>query len=153
MTTPDSIFGNLSDPTIGALLLTLGVALLIAEMFVTSFGLLGIGGLALFLIGAHYAFVGQALWVAWGIAATIAIFMGVCALTVLRSYKARQIAGIEGMIGHNAEILEWNDRQGLVRINGELWQASSVHPSPYQAGDKVVISGNEDLILRTHKPE
>lgn len=153
MDLPSTLTGNMTDETLGALLLILGIVMLTAEIYVTSFGLLGVGGLVIFLIGAHHAFEGEALWIAWGVAVTIAIFMAVVSVTVLRSYRSKPVAGIEGMIGETAEIIEWQDREGLVRINGELWQASSVHSSTYGPGDKVVISTAEDLILKTRKPD
>lgn len=153
MDLPSTLSGNMTDETIGTLLLIGGLLMLAAEVFITSFGLLGLGGLALFLIGAHHLFVGEALWIAWGIAVTLALFMMIAGATVLKSYRSRPVSGIEGMIGETAEIIEWHERDGLVRINGELWQASSVQASTYEAGDKVVISTADDLILKTRKPD
>ncbi len=153
MDLPSTLTGNMNDETIGALLLVLGTLMLVAEIFVTSFGLLGFGGLVVFLIGAHHAFTGDALLIAWGLAVTIGIFMAIVGATVLRSYRSKPVAGIEGMIGETAEIIEWQDREGLVRINGEMWQATSVHAATHMPGDKVVISTAEDLILKTRKPD
>ncbi len=153
MDLPSTLTGNMSDETIGALLLILGIMMLAAEVFITSFGLLGVGGLVVFLIGAHHVFEGEMLWMAWGIAVTIGLFMAVVSVTLLKSYRSKAVSGIEGMIGETAEIIEWHEREGLVRINGELWQASSVQAADHVPGDKVVISTAEDLVLKTRKPD
>ena len=52
------------------------------------------------------------------------------------------------MLGQTAEIVEWSGQSGIVKIQGEMWQAASQYAAPYARGDKVMVSGFDDLLLK-----
>ena len=53
---------------------------------------------------------------------------------------------VAGMIGKVVEIKQWDNTEGRVLFNGELWRA--VSDAPLQAGDKGVIVDVMGLILK-----
>jgi len=54
--------------------------------------------------------------------------------------------GVPGMIGKVVEIKQWNNTEGKVCVNGELWQA--VCDVPLTPGRKAVILDIEGLTLK-----
>ena len=60
--------------------------------------------------------------------------------------KRRSISGAEGMLGKVAEVKQWNEAEGQVFVNGELWRAIS--DVPLLKGDKAVIRRVEGLTLK-----
>jgi len=54
--------------------------------------------------------------------------------------------GVPGMIGKVVEIKQWNNTQGQVLVNGELWRA--VCDVPLSQGHKAVILDIEGLTLK-----
>ena len=51
-----------------------------------------------------------------------------------------------GMIGKVVEIKRWDETEGQVLINGELWKA--VCKVPLSIGGKAVVQGIEGLTLK-----
>ncbi len=116
----------------GAMLLILtGVAFLVGEMFIPSFGVLGIGGLIAFVMGSLLLIDPSnelGLRISWlaiapGAAMISAASLGIGYL-VFRSETAPAKSGVEGMIGKEAVALtDFVNFQGRVRCMGEDWQA------------------------------
>ncbi len=86
-------------------LLLLGIALMIAEAFIPSFGIIGLGGLAAFVLGALMLFDTDApgFTVAWevvGGAALVTVVTGTLIMTMLlRSRRRAVVSGPEQMLG------------------------------------------------------
>ena len=138
----------------GALgLLILGIALMIAEAFTPGIGVLGIGGLAAFLVGSIFLFdapgadidIAVSLPLIVGAAVTTAaLIFGV--VTAAIKVRARPpAAGAEQMIGLRGEVVEWNEERGRVRAHGEIWAARGARS--LQPGDSVRVVGRENLTL------
>ncbi len=113
----------------GLALTLLGLALMISEMFVPSFGALGIGGVVAFVIGSVMLLDTEApgygvSWVLIGAIALVAagFFMLVFTLLV-RSRRGAIVSGPEEMIGSIGEVIDWDGHAGRVRVHGEMWQA------------------------------
>lgn len=139
----------------GIALLLLGIGFMIAEAFIPSFGIIGFGGVVAFLIGATIMFDTQSmpgLVLDWGVIAGVGIFgILVVALIVYltaRVYKQKISTGTESMIDELAEVIEWKDKSGRVRIHGEIWHAESDTPLKVKQGDDVTISSVEHLKLK-----
>jgi membrane-bound serine protease (ClpP class) len=139
----------------GAGLVLLGIALLVAEVFIGTFGALGAGGIIAFLFGSIMMFHGNApgfgLSLSVVLAATV-VSAGVLLLglaLLLRSRRRPIITGGEAMIGADGEIVEWNGTTGTVRINGEIWQAHC--QEALQSGTLVDVIGRKGLAV-TVKP-
>ena len=62
--------------------------------------------------------------------------------------KKKSVCGMSGMLGKVGEVKQWQNNEGKVFVNGELWQAVSV--APLVPGDKVVIQNVEGLTLKVN---
>lgn len=115
----------------GVALVVLGVALLIAEAFVPSFGILGLGGLAAIVFGSILLLEeeGPGFTIAWDLIAVVALSTGVLfALVLMMAVRARGrevVSGEEGMIGLTGPVLSWDGHDGTVQVHGEVWHARS----------------------------
>ncbi len=117
----------------GFLLLILGIAMLIAEVFITSFGVLGIGGVIAFVIGSLFLFDSAEtnLEVNRGMIAGAAVAMSAVILglgwVILRERRRRPTTGREGLVGEIGEVREAiaPGAPGRVFVHGEHWRAVS----------------------------
>ena len=117
----------------GFLLLLLGIGLLIAEVFVTSYGVLGTGGVVAFVIGSLFLIDSAQtnLEVNRGMIAGAAIAMSAIILglgwIVLRERHRRPTTGREGLVGEVGEVREAiaAGAPGRVFVHGEHWRAVS----------------------------
>ncbi|MFC7397503.1 nodulation protein NfeD [Chelatococcus sp. GCM10030263] len=118
----------------GMALLLLGIALMTAEAFVPSFGVLGIGGAAAFGLGSLFLFdrdvPGFALSWPVVVAATgvSAGFLAIAMAAAVRAHRRSVVTGDTGLVGAPGEVLEWNGPEGYVRVHGERWAARSRVP-------------------------
>ncbi|MGR3761012.1 NfeD family protein [Roseobacteraceae bacterium NS-SX3] len=136
----------------GLALLALGVAFLVAEAFSPSFGVLGLGGLIAFSLGAAMLVdtdveAYRISW--WLIAAMAAVSAAVLVLLLgytLRTYRRVPVSGKALMLGELAEVLEWEEGEGFVRVEGERWHACSA--GRLRPGQSVRIRAIEGLTLR-----
>ncbi len=136
----------------GLALLLLGLALLIAEALLPSFGILGFGGLLAFVLGSVMLFdsADVAYRVAWPLIAAFAasslLFMLLVLRMLLRQRRGAAVSGVEAMLGQQALVLEDFDGEGQVRLEGEIWQARSAQP--LHRGQRVRITAVEGIVLR-----
>lgn len=135
----------------GLALIVLGLALISAEAFSPSFGILGIGGMIAFVLGATIMFdtdVPQ-FRVALPVLAAIAVAsLGATLLTMrlaLRSRRTSVATGREEMIGATGSVLDWQGMDGHVRVHGERWNAHAA--SELHAGQEVRIIRLQGLTL------
>lgn len=114
----------------GGALLLLGMALMVAEAFAPSFGILGIGGVLAFLLGASLLIDTEAPGYALSLplVAGIAVSGLAASLVVvrlaMRSHKRPVAAGTEALLGRTARVLDWSGRDGHVFLAGERWSAT-----------------------------
>lgn len=64
----------------------------------------------------------------------------------IKDRKKRSDFNVNGMIGKVVEIKQWDNTQGRVSFNGELWRA--VGDTPLKKGEKGVIVDVEGLTVR-----
>lgn len=109
------------------------VALFVAEIYVVSFGLLSLSGLALFVLGSFLLFdvPGSNMQVnailIWVFAAILLLlFIGIGYL-LIRAKNQGPSSGIELMIGKTAEVYEQiiPEKAGVIYFQGSYWQASA----------------------------
>jgi membrane-bound serine protease (ClpP class) len=136
----------------GAALVLTGIALMIAEVHIGTFGALGVGGIAAFVIGALMMFPERAPGFALSDAVVIGAAIGSAALillvlaALLRSRKRPVVTGGEALIGAEGETVAWQDSEGRVRVQGEIWLARA--QAPLLAGTRVKVVGRDGLVLR-----
>lgn len=132
-------------------LILLGIAFMVAEAFVPSFGALGIGGVVAFVAGSIMLIETEngAYGVSWPLIVAVAVvgallFGGVAAL-VARARARRVVSGKEEMIGSTAEALEDFEGEGRVRVHSEDWKARSARP--VKRGQKLRVTALDGLVL------
>jgi membrane-bound serine protease (ClpP class) len=141
----------------GLALVGLGIAMMIAEVFVPSFGALGIGGLAAFVIGSIILMDSDApgFRVSMGLVGGIATVAGIAMFgTMWLAVKARRkpvTTGAEQLVGAVAEAAEAFSGRGRVRIFGEEWAA--VSDQPIASGQRVRIDRVDGLTLHVSPEE
>jgi membrane-bound serine protease (ClpP class) len=139
---------------VGVLLVLGGIALLIAEVHVSSFGALFALGLAALCWGAWLTFHVPALsdlalpfWRAIFPAATaLAIAITAVAWSVSRAQTRPLYSGVESLTNERGVADSDIAPQGRVRVRGELWNA--VSETPVRRGEPVDVVAVEDLVLR-----
>jgi len=139
---------------LGLLLILGGVTLIVAEVFLASYGLLFLLGIACFLVGGARLFdrpdlsdVNVSFWsVLVPAVAAVAGFGAIVVFGIVRSLRRAPRAGVGelvGMIGKAASPLE---PEGTVFVRGEYWSARADAAVP--AGVKVEVTAVEGLRLR-----
>jgi membrane-bound serine protease (ClpP class) len=126
----------------GLLLMLLGVVLLIAEIFITSFGLLTIAGIAalgvgaLFLVDTSLADIQVSLSILIPILGSFGLVAGTIGLLFARDKLAKNL---DPVVGQSALILEAmpGGLSGKVQVAGEIWDFESATPLSEGAHAKV----------------
>jgi len=135
----------------GLALILLGVALSIGEAFAPSFGVLGLSGMAAFVLGAIILMDTDVpgYQIAWpaiaGVAAMVLLFTFLVAPMAVRAQRRRVVSGREQMIGSTGRVIDWEGEAGHVLAHGERWHARGT--APLQPGQSVRVTGLEGLTL------
>jgi membrane-bound serine protease (ClpP class) len=133
----------------GLALMALGLALITVEIFVPSFGILGIGGIVAVTFGSVILFdsgvpgleINTGMIAGMGLGS--ALIFGAIVWLAARSMRKPRMGGREALTGQNAEaISDFTDGEGRVHLQGEDWRARSSHP--VARGDKVRIIDMEE---------
>jgi len=137
---------------VGAVLLVIvGVGLLIAEAFITTHGLAGLGGAVCLLLGLLF-FVDTAApgwfepgalalspWLVWPTPAVVAALVLFMAWKIARARRAPLQLGSPALIGATGEALEdLGPGGGEAFLHGEYWRARSATPIPKGSRVRVV---------------
>lgn len=136
----------------GLALIILGIALMAAEAFLPSFGVLGIGGILAFVIGAVILIdtdlpgFGIPIALIGGIAVVSALLIGLLGGMALKSRRRRLVSGDADLIGSVGEMLEDAPGEGWARIHSETWRARAT--SSLQRGQKVRVLARDGLVLQ-----
>ena len=142
----------------GVFFIILAFILFILEAFVTSFGILTIGGIASLVMGSILLFSGGPalfqLHIDWWVIVLIVVvvvavfifFIG----AIIRSQRRRPATGKEGLVGKVALAHTVLDPTGMVYVEGELWTAIS-EAGKIEAGEEVVVTKLEGLKLKVTK--
>jgi membrane-bound serine protease (ClpP class) len=138
--------------TTGVLLIVFGLALLILELKVPSFGILGVGGTISLLVGSIMT-TRETPGVSVGLQVIIPVVLGVAAIVLFlgRLAMAAQVqpaaTGAEGLVGEQGRAREAlvPGTPGHIDVHGEIWRAMS--REPLQAGDPVRVLEVNGLTL------
>lgn len=138
----------------GLALILLGLALVIAEAFSPSFGILGIGGTVAIVLGAVLLFDSDVPGLELSLPALGALAMGSLAFSLVvarlaaRVHRRKVTTGSEEMIGMRARVLDWQGGAGHVFVHGERWQAESEDSAAaITSGQQVVVRAVRGLVL------
>ncbi len=134
----------------GLALLMIGLAFMVAEIFVTSGGILGLGGVIAFTAGSIMLFDDDYLAVSIPMIGGTALVAGGFMLWILKKFaalrRAQVVSGEEYMIGHIANVREAFSGRGRVDIDGESWLAQT--RTPLAEGQKVRVIAVDKLVLQ-----
>ena len=135
----------------GLLLIGLAIILFIAEIKVTSYGLLSLAGLISLTLGSIMLFedVGVSLKLMMPTIVLVGGFFVGIAFVAFRAYRRTPKGGRDGLIGESGVVEEKIDPEGLIFAHGEYWKATS--NEIVEEGEKVRIIGLRGLKLIVEK--
>ena len=136
-------------------LMLLGIGLMTAEAFSPSFGILGLGGIVAFVVGSimlmdtdlpgYQIAIPMIIAVTAFSVALLAVALGL----LLRARRQALVSGMEHLLGAAGVVETFHGDRAMVRLEGELWQASSTQE--LAVADEVTVDAVEDLVLRVSK--
>lgn len=135
----------------GLALIALGIGFMVGELFVTSYGALGIGGVIAFVLGSVMLIETDVpgYSIPWSLIAVVAIasvaFFVVVVGLALQARRRPVVTGAEELIGAPGEIIEHADGQWWARVHGEIWKVRS-HVE-LQRGQRVRVKRIDGLLL------
>jgi membrane-bound serine protease (ClpP class) len=135
----------------GLALILLGVGFLVAEAFLPSFGVLGLGGIVALAFGAVILIDSDSP--GWGVPLPLVALLalvsaGFLLLLVTMAARARNrpvVTGAQTVVGAAGELLEYADGQGWALVQGDHWKVRG--PVQLQAGDRVRVTALRDGTL------
>ncbi len=128
----------------GLAFILLAIVLFLAEIKVTSYGLLTVAGIACLFFGSMILIDSSAefLQISLGVILPVVIATTLVALLLgtlaIRSMRARVSVGVESLIGRTAHAARGLHPRGTVTIDGEIWDAEA---------DRDVAAGNDVEIV------
>jgi membrane-bound serine protease (ClpP class) len=141
----------------GLFLIILGIALLVGEAFMPSFGILGIGGVISLALGSFLLFdtpnsdLTIDATIVYTAVATMAAFVLAIGYLVFRSQKAKPTLGMDGLMGEIGEVRVKLSPSGKVFVHGEYWNAQTQTDGQIDVGDKVQIVGYDGMNLKVKR--
>lgn len=137
----------------GVLLILFGLVLLLLEIKVTSYGLLGAGGVVSLILGSMILVDSPAPELRVSVSLILPVVAAMTAILVflvrlaIQSQRRKAVTGESGMIGQTATALEaiTAGGEGQVKILGEVWAARAAEA--VAAGDRVEVAAMDGLVL------
>jgi membrane-bound serine protease (ClpP class) len=142
----------------GLALIGLGLALLVSELFLPTFGILGVGGIVAFVLGSLLLFdtadsdVTLDPNIVYAAGATLGGFTLLVSFLVVRSQRRKPALGQEGLLGEVGEVrqpIAVGAASGKVFVHGEYWNA--VANEPIDRGERVEVVGVEGMRLTVRR--
>jgi membrane-bound serine protease (ClpP class) len=139
----------------GLFLILFAVILFIAEVKVTSYGLLTVGGVISFLVGSLMLFQDAEGDLAVSLKTILPVTIATVLFFVFVVYKAiraqglKPTTGAEGMVGLDGVVRSPLQPAGQVMVHGELWEAEC--SAEVRVGDKIKVTGVRGLTLLVEK--
>lgn len=142
---------------VGMLLLVVGVGLIVAELFVSAFGVLFVLGLGCMLVGGSLLFdmpevsdLGVSFWsVLVPVVGGFGVFAAIVVVAVGRTIMTGQTAGVSELIGMIGRVSTRLAPDGKVFIRGEYWNASA--DEEIAEDERVEVTAVEGLRMRVRR--
>jgi len=148
---------------IGLILMLLGLALFVAEVFLPTYGILFACGIGAFLLGGTLVFdrpelsdLTVSFWqVLLPSVVAMSICVGVVVFAVGRSMLSGQIAGVNELIGLVGRSTTRLDPDGTVFVRGEFWSVDrdDLDTDPIDSGEAVEVTAVEGMRLRVRRAQ
>jgi len=142
----------------GLSLIVFGIILFLLEIKIISHGLLAIGGTVSVLLGSlflfrnipgeNFASVSYAVIFA-ATAVTTLFFLFVVGMGI-KAQRAKPVIGMETFIGKTGEVISQLEPKGIIKVNGEIWNAESISDK-IDSGEKIIVRAIKNLTLYVEK--
>ncbi|RON59264.1 serine protease [Pseudomonas fluorescens] len=135
---------------VGLWLITLGIVFLIAEAALPNYGVIGLGGIIMFVIGA--VILGNAelpVPMIIGLGLLSALLLSALIVRALKTRPRHAVSGDAGLVGSVTAVTTVqaeNAHNGWVQLQGEHWQVRSA--TPLHTGQSVRVVGRRGLLLK-----
>jgi membrane-bound serine protease (ClpP class) len=150
------VLGTLPVNWAGVALIGLAFVLFAAEVYVTGFGALGIGGAVALIAGGLILTSSSnpdfqvSRWLVIGMGIAVAAFFAMVVTTLLRVRRMPPSLGVEAMVGRRAIARSDLAPQGFVFIEGERWKAVA-EDAPVRRGEAVIVTAVRGLTLMVRR--
>lgn len=148
---------NLPINYAGLMLIILAIGLFIAEAFITSHGVLGIGGTIAMAIGSVMLIESPLPYmrISWAViipvVALSALLFIITVSLAVRVQREKADTGKEGMLGLEGDAKTDIHEHGQVFVHGEYWNAWS--DEPIKLGERVKVESIDGLKLKVKKSQ
>jgi membrane-bound serine protease (ClpP class) len=148
--------GLFDTNTTGIVLLLLGIALIIAELFAAGFGILGIGGAISMIAGAILLPMEPLMAREWYTAFLFTVIGTVIGLLIILIFVVQRIVDSrrrfkDGSAYFNPPqqgvVVSEINPEGMIRARCELWRARSVNEESLAVGSEVEVVSSENMVL------
>jgi membrane-bound serine protease (ClpP class) len=133
------------------------------ELFVTSGGVLGVGGVVALILGGLLLMSGNppefgadfevSRWLVFSLAGILGAMVLFVFANIIRIRSAPVAVGVETMVGKYATVRTALDPSGYVYLEGENWAADSEGGHGIESGQEVLITEVHGLRLKVKKKE
>ncbi len=149
--------GTLPVNYAGLGLMGFALVLFAADLFAPSHGILTAGGVTAFVLGSLLLFnvpeagpwLRVSLWVIAAVSVAMALFFGGMIALATRGQRRKVVTGREGLVGQVGSARTVLDPNGMVFVDGALWEAVAER-GPILRGERVVVDAVDGLLLRVH---
>ena len=157
--------GSLPFNWAGAALMLLGALLMTAELFLPGFGVLGLSGVASFIVGALILFspfsagsparpdVGVSLWLMSIIGAIVAAMFFIVLQAAVSARKLKPAMAASSLVGQRGLVRTEFAPTGTVQLAGETWSAIVEGGEVPAPGDEVQVVAVEGVYLKVRKEQ
>ncbi|SOY48058.1 NfeD family protein [Cupriavidus taiwanensis] len=135
----------------GLALVALGIGCMVAELFLPTFGALGVGGIIAFAFGAVMLIdtdvpgFGVPLPMVLAMSALSAVFVFGMSAMLMRSRKRPVVSGADTLVGSRGELIDDLRDEGWATVRGETWRVRST--TPLARGTPVLVTARHGLVL------
>jgi membrane-bound serine protease (ClpP class) len=139
----------------GALLVLLGLFLFLAEIWISSYGLLTVGGVVSLALGSTMLFesplpyLRPSFWVMLPTVLATAAFFILILMMTLRAQMAKPATGPEGLVAETGRAATRLAPRGKVFVHGEFWNAYS--EATIEEGERIRVLATAGLVLKVEK--
>ena len=155
--------GTLPFNWAGVALLIVAAVLIFLEIQVPGIGVLGLGGVIAFIIGALLLFsVGEpsfpgapvlkiSLWLLGILSTMMALFALVVVTAVARSRRLKYMSALAELVGQRGLVTSDLSPTGTVQVASELWSAVSQSEEVISQGEEIEVVEVNGLTLKVRK--
>jgi len=135
----------------GLALVALGIGCMVAELFLPTFGALGVGGIIAFAFGAVMLIdtdvpgFGVPAGLVVGLSVVSGAFLLAMSTLLLRARRRPVVSGGDTLVGSAGIVLEDCHGEGWAEVGGERWRIRGAHA--LARGQRVRVTGRDGLVL------